>query len=49
MNVTVTPVRLKYAIAQSVEVAGKHLSYTYVKVKVKNLEDSEKVVELYLR
>jgi Carbohydrate/starch-binding module (family 21) len=49
MNLTVTPVRLKYAIAQSVDVEGKHLAYTYLKVKVQDLEDAEKIVELFYK
>jgi Carbohydrate/starch-binding module (family 21) len=47
MDVTVSPVKLKYAIAQSVEVDGVNIAYTYVKVKVQNLNEPKTVEILY--
>ncbi len=47
MDVTVSPVKLKYAIAQSVEIDGVHIAYTYIKVKVQNLEAPKTVEILY--
>lgn len=47
MDVTVSPVKLKYAIAQSVEVDGVNITYTYVKVKVQNLAEPKTVEILY--
>lgn len=47
MDITVAPIKLKYAIAQSVEVAGSNIAYTYVKVKVKNLGSQTDVEFIY--
>lgn len=47
MEVTVLPVKLKYAIAQSVEVDSVNIAYTYVKVKVQNIDEPKTVELLY--
>ena len=47
MEVTVTPVKLKYAIAQSIEIPGVNLAYTYLKVKAQNLDSSKTISFFY--
>jgi Carbohydrate/starch-binding module (family 21) len=47
MEVTVTPVKLKYAIAQSVEISGVNIAYTYLKVKAQKLESPQEVSFFY--
>lgn len=47
MDITVLPVKLKYAIAQSFNEANLNIAYTYVKVKVQNLDAPQTVDFFY--